>query len=123
MQDHARLDVAELTLLAAIWGASFLFLRLGAPAFGPLALAFVRVAGAGLFLLPLLAWQGGRITGEEILQDQSIMRSSGSDLTVSLQVPEAVLTGQRYDVDLIVDPAHNETFAAQPLQIVGTQRE
>ncbi|MBB2486440.1 DMT family transporter [Mitsuaria sp. WAJ17] len=60
MQDHAQLDVAELTLLAAIWGASFLFLRLGAPAFGPLALAFVRVAGAGLFLLPLLAWQGGR---------------------------------------------------------------
>ena len=60
MRDHARLDLAELSLLAAIWGASFLFLRLGAPEFGPLALAFVRVAGASLFLLPLLAWQGGR---------------------------------------------------------------
>ncbi len=60
MQDHRRLDLAELSLLAAIWGASFLFLRLGAPEFGPLALAFVRVAGASVFLLPLLAWQGGR---------------------------------------------------------------
>lgn len=69
MQDHARLDVAELTLLAAIWGASFLFLRLGAPAFGPLALAFVRVAGAGLFLLPLLAWQGGREGLRELRRD------------------------------------------------------
>ncbi len=69
MQDHARLDVAELTLLAAIWGASFLFLRLGAPSFGPLALAFVRVAGAGLFLLPLLAWQGGREGLHELRRD------------------------------------------------------
>ncbi|MGM9515209.1 DMT family transporter [Roseateles sp. DB2] len=69
MQDHARLNVAELTLLAAIWGASFLFLRLGAPAFGPLALAFVRVAGAGLFLLPLLAWQGGRAGLQELRRD------------------------------------------------------
>lgn len=69
MQDHARLDVAELTLLAAIWGASFLFLRLGAPAFGPLALAFVRVAGAGLLLLPLLAWQGGRSGPQELRRD------------------------------------------------------
>ncbi len=69
MQDHARLNAAELLLLAAIWGASFLFLRLGAPAFGPLALAFVRVAGASLFLLPLLAWQGGREGLQELRRD------------------------------------------------------
>lgn len=69
MQNHARLDAAELLLLAAIWGASFLFLRLGAPAFGPLALAFVRVAGASLVLLPLLAWQGGREGLGELRRD------------------------------------------------------
>lgn len=54
----SRRDVAELLLLAALWGASFLFMRLGAGAFGPLALVFVRVAGAGLFLLPVLLLRG-----------------------------------------------------------------
>lgn len=47
-------DLAELVLLAAIWGASFLFMRLAVPAFGPLPLAWTRVAGASLLLLPLL---------------------------------------------------------------------
>ncbi|PZP30393.1 MAG: EamA family transporter [Roseateles depolymerans] len=51
-------DLAELTLLAALWGASFLFLRLGAHDFGPIALAAVRVGLASLILLPLLAWRG-----------------------------------------------------------------
>ena len=53
-----RSDIAELVALAALWGASFLFLRMGAAEFGPVALAFVRVAGASCFLLPLLACRG-----------------------------------------------------------------
>lgn len=52
-------DLAELILLAAIWGASFLFMRLGAPEFGPVAMAALRVAGASLALLPLLAARQG----------------------------------------------------------------
>ena len=51
-------DLADLLALAALWGASFLFMRVGAAEFGPLALAFVRVAGASLLLLPLLWWRG-----------------------------------------------------------------
>ena len=51
-------DIGELLLLGALWGASFLFMRMGAVEFGPLALVFVRVAGAAALLLPLLAWQG-----------------------------------------------------------------
>jgi drug/metabolite transporter (DMT)-like permease len=51
-------DTLDLLLLAAIWGASFLFMRMAAPAFGPIALAAVRVTGAALVLLPLLAWRG-----------------------------------------------------------------
>jgi drug/metabolite transporter (DMT)-like permease len=51
-------DLAELVLLGALWGASFLFMRMGAVEFGPFALVFVRVAGAATWLLPLLAWQG-----------------------------------------------------------------
>ena len=51
-------DLTDLVLLAAIWGASFLFMRLVVPAFGPVAMAFVRVAGAALFLLPFLLLRG-----------------------------------------------------------------
>lgn len=51
-------DTLDLILLAAIWGASFLFMRIAVPAFGPVPLAFVRVAGAALMLLPLLAMRG-----------------------------------------------------------------
>lgn len=52
-----RRDLTDLVLLAAIWGASFLFTRIAAPAFGPLALAEVRVAIAAAMLVPLLAWR------------------------------------------------------------------
>ena len=48
-------DLGELVLLAALWGASFLFMRLGAPEFGPVPLAAARVALASAMLLPLLA--------------------------------------------------------------------
>ena len=51
-------DWLELTLLAAIWGASFLFMRVGAPEFGAVALAAVRVVGAVVVLSLLLAQQG-----------------------------------------------------------------
>jgi drug/metabolite transporter (DMT)-like permease len=53
-----RRDLGELLLLAAIWGASFLFMRLGAAQFGAVSLSWLRVALASLVLLPLLAWRG-----------------------------------------------------------------
>jgi drug/metabolite transporter (DMT)-like permease len=52
-----RRDLADLVLLAALWGASFLFTRMAAPAFGPFALAELRVAVAAVMLLGLLAWR------------------------------------------------------------------
>lgn len=51
-------DLSRLVLLGALWGASFLFMRLGAGEFGPLALVFVRVAGAALLLMPLVLLRG-----------------------------------------------------------------
>lgn len=50
-------DFARLILLSAIWGGSFLFLRIAAPEFGPIPLIWTRVAGAVLVLSPLLASQ------------------------------------------------------------------
>lgn len=51
-------DLAELLLLAALWGASFLFMKMGAFEFGAVALVAVRVALAAAVLLPLAAAQG-----------------------------------------------------------------
>lgn len=48
-------SLAELLTLAALWGASFLFMRLGAADFGPVALSAVRVVLAALALAPLLS--------------------------------------------------------------------
>lgn len=50
--------MVDLFLLGVIWGASFLFTRLGTVEFGAFPTAFVRVAIASAFLLPLLVWRG-----------------------------------------------------------------
>jgi drug/metabolite transporter (DMT)-like permease len=54
----ARTWITDFVLLAAIWGASFLFMRLGALEFGALPTAALRVAIGALFLLPLLLLRG-----------------------------------------------------------------
>lgn len=48
----------DFVLLAAIWGASFLFMRLGARELGAIPTAGLRVAIATLFLLPILLVRG-----------------------------------------------------------------
>jgi drug/metabolite transporter (DMT)-like permease len=50
--------ILEFMLLAAIWGSSFLFMRLGAVEFGPLPTAAMRVGVAAAFLLPLVWLRG-----------------------------------------------------------------
>jgi drug/metabolite transporter (DMT)-like permease len=55
----SRRDLADLLLLGALWGASFLFMRVAVPQFGALPMSALRVAGAALLLLPLLALRGG----------------------------------------------------------------
>ena len=47
-------DILELLLLSALWGASFLFMRIAVPEFGPVVLAELRVGIASIFLLPIL---------------------------------------------------------------------
>ena len=47
------LDIAMLIALSAIWGASYLFIRVAGPAFGPFALIDVRVWLAGSALVPV----------------------------------------------------------------------
>jgi drug/metabolite transporter (DMT)-like permease len=52
-------DTFDLVLLASIWGSSFLFMRVAAPAFGPVALVEVRMLTGALVLLPLLLAREG----------------------------------------------------------------
>lgn len=58
VQKNSRRWLIDLVLLAALWGASFLFMRIAAPEFGALPAAAVRVGIATLFLLPLLLVRG-----------------------------------------------------------------
>ncbi len=50
--------LGEFFLLSSLWGASFLFMRLGAAEFGPFPTAGLRVALATVFLWPILVHQG-----------------------------------------------------------------
>jgi drug/metabolite transporter (DMT)-like permease len=53
-----RASIIDFIALAAIWGSSFLFMRLAVVEFGPLPTAAVRVAIAAAFLLPLMLAKG-----------------------------------------------------------------
>ena len=53
-----RADAARLLLLAAIWGASFLFTRITAPVFGPVLTAELRTLIAGIALAAYFAATG-----------------------------------------------------------------
>jgi drug/metabolite transporter (DMT)-like permease len=52
-------DAGVLLLLAAIWGFSFIFIRVAVPAFGPIGLSLARVVIGSLGLLAWAAARGG----------------------------------------------------------------
>ena len=52
-------DRAELVILGAIWGGSFLLMRIAVPEFGAIPLIAARVGIAAVFLIPVLARRGG----------------------------------------------------------------
>lgn len=53
-----RQALSDFLTLSALWGASFLFMRLAANEFGALPTAGLRVGIAALFLLPVLLYNG-----------------------------------------------------------------
>jgi len=55
---NPRSWLIDLVLLGALWGASFLFMRIGAAEFGALPTAAVRVGIATIFLVPIMLWRG-----------------------------------------------------------------
>lgn len=50
-------DISDLMILAALWGSSFLFIRISVGEFGPFPLMATRVVLAMAVLLPLVLWR------------------------------------------------------------------
>ncbi len=51
----------------------------------------------------VLGASGPRFNSQEVIRESSLLRSGDHDLKVSLLIPDAVLTGQRYDLDVVFD--------------------
>jgi hypothetical protein len=73
----------------------------------------------------LLALQsdGTRINGQTVLREKSLLRSGDKPLPVSLLIPDAVLTGQRYDVDVIFDEPLDGALAAGGIAAITPQQQ
>jgi hypothetical protein len=65
---------------------------------------------------------GGRINGQTVIREQTLVRSGDADLPVSLLIPDAVLTGQRYDVDVLFDEPLEGAIAAGGLVALTGQQ-
>ena len=65
---------------------------------------------------------GGRINGQIVIREQTLMRSGEIDIPVSLLIPDAVLTGQRYDVDALFDEPLEGAIAAGGLVALTGQQ-
>ncbi|MCP9889969.1 hypothetical protein KBY57_02695 [Cyanobium sp. Aljojuca 7D2] len=68
------------------------------------------------------AGPGGRINGQSVIREQTLLRSGEADLPVRLQIPDAVLTGQRYDVDVLFDEPLEGAIAAGGLVALTGQQ-
>ncbi len=77
-------DLIDLILLAAVWGSSFLFMRISVPEFGAVPMMTVRVALAGLLLLPLVIWKSHHRVIIERIFPISIVGIIGSAIPFSL---------------------------------------
>jgi len=65
----------------------------------------------------------GVLQEEELLDEQSVLRSGSARLPVTLQVPAAVLTGSRYDIDVIVEePLGPFVLAGGLVEVTSEQR-
>jgi drug/metabolite transporter (DMT)-like permease len=77
-------QLAMLLALAALWGASFLFMRVAVPSLGPIVLADARVAVAGLALLAYAVAIGARPALRGRWRDYLLLGSINAALPFSL---------------------------------------
>ena len=66
----------------------------------------------------VLGSSGKRFNSQDVIESNSILRSGDPNLKVSLLIPDAVLTGQRYDLDVIFDDPLNGAVVAGAIKPV-----
>ena len=76
-----------------------------------------RQQGPNLFKLDgeqrlVLDIQGNRFASQTVLRESTLVRNGDQPPPVSLLIPDTVLTGQRYDVDVVFDEPLDGAYAA-----------
>ncbi len=61
-----RRDTTLMLALAAVWGLSFLFLKIASPVVGPLVVAAVRVAGGAVVITACMLWRRTPVPGRHL---------------------------------------------------------
>ena len=56
--------------------------------------------------------EDGQLVDQDLLAQQSLLRSGERPLAVNVAIPDVVLTGSRYDVDLIVEEPLGQALVA-----------
>lgn len=93
--------------LAAIWGASFLFIKVGVEDLGPLQVAWARCAIGALTLLAIL-----RVTGDRLPRDRAVVGHMGVMGLLFCSVPFSLFSWAETHVTSVVAGIYN---AATPL--------
>ncbi len=63
-----------------------------------------------------------KIIDQEVISEYSILKSVKNQLIVSLSIPNQVLTGSRYDIDVILDKPLGDSMVAAGLINVTTEQ-
>jgi hypothetical protein len=92
-----------------------------------LSVSGTRTAGATTYRLQseqqlALTSDGQHINGQTVLREQSLLRSGEQSPSVTVQIPDVVLTGQRYDVDVIFDDPLDGALLAGGLAPVSPEQ-
>ncbi|MEB3177391.1 MAG: hypothetical protein VKJ87_07330 [Synechococcus sp.] len=66
--------------------------------------------------------EGEQLGPQEVLAEESIVHSGERDLPVSVVVPDTVLTGQRYDLDVVMDEPLKQAVLAGGLAELTPQQ-
>ena len=56
--------------------------------------------------------EAGVMVEEDVLEEQTLLRSGTAELPITVQIPDAVLTGSRYDIDVIFEEPLGQAVAA-----------
>ena len=66
--------------------------------------------------------EDGELVDQELLAQQSLLRSGERPLAVDVAIPDVVLTGSRYDIDLIVEEPLGQALVAGGLIDLSDQQ-